>query len=52
MNRLFGAKKKKEEPKKYEGPSVGEVSTKMDERQTVIQKKVDDCNQELLKIKE
>ncbi len=49
MNKLFGAKKK-EEPLPP-APTLQETSGKLGERQKVVQTKVDECNQELAKIK-
>ena len=49
MNKLFGAKKK-EEPLPP-APTLQETSGKLGERQKVVQGKVDECNQELAKIK-
>ena len=53
MNKLFGTAKKKEkvEPKPYEGPTLTETSNKLGERSDVLQKKVNDLNQELMAIK-
>ena len=53
MNKLFGVgkKKQKEEPKPYEGPTLTETSNKLGERGDVLQKKVNDLNQELMGIK-
>ena len=49
MKKLFGAKKK-EEPKPP-APTLQESSTKLGERSNVIQVKVDECNKELVNIK-
>ena len=52
MNKLFGTQKKKEvEVKAYEGPSLGETSSKLGERTDVLSKKVNDLNVELMQIK-
>ena len=53
MNKLFGTKKKVEKPEepKYEGPTLTETSTKLGERGDVLQKKVNDLNQELMAVK-
>lgn len=51
MDKLFGSKKKKVEAPKTPAPSLGETSERMDGRVKVIQAKVDDCNNELSKIK-
>jgi len=50
MKKLFGAKKK-EEPKPP-APTMAETSTKLGDRQKVIQVKVDECNKELVAIKQ
>ena len=53
MNKLFGASKKKEEPKPNpNAPTLKETSEKLDERGKVVQTKVDDCNKQLMAIKE
>ena len=53
MNKLFGASKKKEEPKANpNAPTLTETSEKLDERGKVVQNKVDSCNKELAAIKE
>ena len=49
MKKLFGAKKK-EEPKPP-APTLQESSAKLGERSNVIQVKVDECNKELVNIK-
>ena len=49
MKKLFGAKKK-EEPKPA-APTMQETSVKLGDRQKVIQVKVDECNKELVNIK-
>ena len=52
MNKLFGTQKKKEvKEEKYEGPSLGETSSKLEERGDVLKKKVDGLNQELMQVK-
>ena len=54
MNKLFGASKKKEEAKPEEAvekPSMTDMSTKLGERGTVMQTKVDQCNKELMEVK-
>lgn len=53
LNKLFGAQKQggPKEPAKYEGPTLGETSSKLGERSDVLQKKVNDLNQELMEIK-
>ena len=53
MNKLFGASKKKEEPKvDPNAPGLKETSEKLDERGKVVQAKVDACNKELAGLKE
>ena len=53
MNKLFGASKKKEEPKPNpNAPTLAETSTRLDERGKVVQAKVDSANKELAAIKE
>ena len=49
MKKLFGAKKK-EEPKPP-APTLEETSSKLGDRGKVIQVKVDECNKQLLDIK-
>ena len=49
MKALFGAKKK-EEPKPP-APSLQDTSDKLGSRSKVIQTKVDECNKELVSIK-
>ena len=54
FSNLFGAKKEevKKEPKvDPNAPSLDETSNKLGERGGVIQKKVDDINEELMKVK-
>ena len=49
MKKLFGAKKK-EEPKPP-APTLDETSTKLGDRGKVVQLKVDECNKQLVDIK-
>ena len=52
MNRLFGASKKKEEEKADpNAPTLKDTSDRLGEREGVLNKKVEDLNQELMKIK-
>ena len=50
MDRLFGAKKK--EAPKVAAPSLQDTSSKLGDRHKVVNAKVEECNQELAKIKQ
>ncbi|KAF4671664.1 Proteasome subunit beta type-3 [Perkinsus olseni] len=52
MNRIFGVGKKKEAPPAPTGPSLAETSEHLDSRVELLDKKIKQCDEELIKYKQ
>ncbi|KAF4676379.1 Proteasome subunit beta type-3 [Perkinsus chesapeaki] len=52
MNRIFGVGKKKEAPPAPTGPSLAETSEHLDSRTSLLDKKIKQCDEELIKYKQ